>query len=272
MKVRIDENRKFGIELEFTLPHRVSTLASRLNAVNITTYAEHYNHQTRSHWKIVSDATVRADSGYQPMELVSPPLKGLDGLAQLETVCKVLNELGAKVNRSCGLHVHHDARDLGLEEWKIVVKSYVKYENVIDKLMAPSRRGNSNPWCRSMRGTYAGQTVEAVWASVDNATDIWNLRNIFGTRYVKLNLESSAVHGTVEYRQHGGTTNFAKIAAWITLTQGMVTLAVARKPVRGKFPKKGELLASLMRRSGLISTDVHKFYQTRFDTNESGAA
>jgi hypothetical protein len=199
------------------------------------------------------------------MELVSPPLKGADGLAQLETVCKVLNELGAKVNRSCGMHVHHDARHLELDEWKNLVKSYIKYEDTIDLLMAPSRRGNGNQWCRSLKCSYAGYTVDELWARVDRSYDIYNLQNMFGTRYVKLNLEAAAVHGTVEFRQHGGTTNFAKIAAWIALTQGLVTSAVQGKPVRGRVPKKGSVLASLMRRSGLITTDVHKFYATRYD-------
>lgn len=264
MKIRIDESRTFGIELEFILPHRTATLATRLNAVNITCYAEHYNHSTRNYWKIVSDATVHSETGYTPMELVSPPLRGLDGLAQLETVCKVLNELGAKVNRSCGLHVHHDSRDLELEEWKNIVKSYIKYEDTIDLLMAPSRRGNGNQWSRSLKGNYAGYSVEALWNRVDSSYDIYHLRNMFGTRYVKLNLEAAAMHGTIEYRQHGGTTNFAKMAAWIALTQGFVTSAVQGKPVRGRIPKKGSALASLMRRTNLVTSDVHKFYSARY--------
>jgi hypothetical protein len=265
LKVRIDENRTFGVELEFILPHRVATLATRLNAVNITCYSEHYNHYTRDYWKIVSDATVHSETGYTPMELVSPPLRGLDGLRQLETVCMVLNELNAKVNRSCGLHVHHDARNLELQEWKSIVKSYIKYEDTIDLLMAPSRRGNGNQWSRSLKGSYAGYTVNELWARVDRSYDVYNLQQMFGTRYIKLNLEASTLHGTVEYRQHGGTTNFTKIAAWVALTQGFVTSAVQGKPVRGKLPKKGSALASLMRRTGLVTTDVHKFYEARYD-------
>jgi hypothetical protein len=264
LKIRIDENRKFGVELEILLPHRSTTLATRMSAVNLLCETESYNHRTRSYWKIVTDATVSSETGFYAMELVSPPLKGLDGLRQLETACKVLKELGAKVNRSCGFHVHHDASDLVFEDWKSIIKSYIKYEDTIDLLMAPSRRGNGNQWCRSLKGSYAGQSVEALWARVDSAYDIYHLRNMFGTRYVKLNLEASTVHGTVEYRQHGGTTNFAKMAAWIALTQGFVTSAVQGKPVRGKLPKKGSALASLMRRTNLVTSDVHKFYSARY--------
>jgi len=231
MKFRLDETRKFGIEIELTLPHRSATLASRLGAVGIDCYVEGYNHRTRDYWKITSDATVHGGDGYSPMELVSPPLQGRDGLAQLETVCAVLAELDAKVNRSCGLHIHHDANDLDIEAWKLVAKCYVKHENTIDQLMAPSRRGNGNQWARSLRNSYIGNTVAEVFARIDACNDNWSIQNVFRTRYVKLNLEASAVHGTIEFRQHHGTTNFAKIAAWTCLTQGFVTRSVAHKPV-----------------------------------------
>jgi hypothetical protein len=165
------------------------------------------------------------------MELVSPPLRGRDGFSQLKKICEVLVELGAKVNRSCGFHVHHDARDFDLEAWKIVVKSYLKYESTIDELMAPSRRGDGTQYVRSCIGHYAGYTFEDVWRRADEAPDEWNLRRMFGTRYTKLNLEAYELHGTVEYRQHGGTTNFAKMAAWICLTQGFVNRAVSHKKV-----------------------------------------
>jgi len=231
MRLRLDETRKFGIEIEMTLPHRASTLATRLNSVNIAAQVEGYNHRLRSHWKITTDATVRSDSGHHAMELVSPPLKGRDGLRQLETVCAVLAEMNAKVNRSCGLHVHHDARDLDFEAWKLVTKCYVKYEDVIDQLMAPSRRGNGNQWCRSLRRSYVGNTVEEVFERIDRCSSNYDIQSIFGTRYVKLNLEASSVHGTIEFRHHHGTTNFTKIATWICLTQGFVTRSVAHKPV-----------------------------------------
>jgi hypothetical protein len=117
-----------------------------------------------------------------------------------------------------------------------------------------------------LKGSYAGHTIDELWARVDRSYDVYNLQQMFGTRYIKLNLEASTMHGTVEYRQHGGTTNFTKIAAWVALTQGFVTAAVQGKPVRGRVPRKGSVLASLMRRTGLLTTDVHRFYIRRYDS------
>jgi hypothetical protein len=45
------------------------------------------------------------------------------------------------------------------------------------------------------------------------------------SRYLKLNLAAYRRHGTVEFRQHAGTTNATKIWHWVVLTQAMVEKA-----------------------------------------------
>ena len=265
MKIIIDENRKFGIEIEFTMPHRAQTLATRLGTVGITCVPESYNHRLRSYWKIVTDGSLNAASGYRALELVSPPLKGRDGLAQLEAVCGVLNELDAKINRSCGLHVHHDAADFDMDAWRTVVKTYVKYEHIIDMLMPPSRRANVNGYCHSLRGTWSGgYTREALWPKIEAANTVWQLCQIFNTRFIKLNLESFNVHNTVEFRQHAGTTNFTKIAAWVALTQGIVTRARAHRLIRLRATDKP--FDSLMRSVG-ATPHVWNYYRERYMEN-----
>ena len=261
MKLRFEETRTFGVEIECILPHRSTTLASRLKSIGLDCYVEEYNHRTRDWWKIVPDATISTETGYKAMELVSPPLAGRDGFAQLQKACEVVNELGAKVNRSCGFHVHHDARDFDLEAWKIIVKSYLKYEKTIDELMAPSRRGAGTQWVRSLTGHYAGYTLEDVWQRADSAYDTWDLLCMFGTRYIKLNLEAFDMHGTVEYRQHGGTTDFAKMAAWVCLTQGFVNRAVSHKKVI--LAPTAKPFDSLMYTADAC-TGVRKFYAARY--------
>jgi hypothetical protein len=60
------------------------------------------------------------------------------------------------------------------------------------------------------------------------------IRYTYGTRYRKLNIESYVTHGTVEFRQHQGTTNAAKIINWIKLTQAIVERAVNRAVKKGE--------------------------------------
>jgi hypothetical protein len=57
-----------------------------------------------------SAATVRqspsGDAAWVPCELVSPVLKGRDGLLEVARVLTALNTLPIEVNKSTGLHVH----------------------------------------------------------------------------------------------------------------------------------------------------------------------
>ena len=68
--------RKFGIELEIAGISQATALRA-LSAAGIQAQAEGYNHNTRSHWKLVRDASVRGG-----FEVVSPVLEGEAGIAE----------------------------------------------------------------------------------------------------------------------------------------------------------------------------------------------
>jgi len=129
-------NRQYGVELELNVPFQEVTLrgtggAGRTRSMsNHTTlarylrqetglevFAEGWNHDTVTYWKIVPDGSVRADSQTFPCEIVSPPMKGTAGLADIAAMCEVLNDLGCTINRSHGMHIHTDIND-----WKKDVK------------------------------------------------------------------------------------------------------------------------------------------------------
>ena len=52
------------------------------------------------------DGSLRAGRGRKAVEIVSPVLKGADGVRQVLAVVRELNARGATVNKTCGLHVH----------------------------------------------------------------------------------------------------------------------------------------------------------------------
>ncbi len=211
-------NHKFGIEIEAMGVDR-ATLLSALRAAGIGVESEGYNHDTRRHWKIVSDGSLRGDRTF---ELVSPILKGEAGLAETKKVCDVLISCGAKVNTSCGLHVHFDARQLSIADWRNLYKNYVSMESEIDSIMPASRRGNTNTFCRSLMNKNV--TREATFAAIDRAETVTQLSSFVanGNRYVKVNAESYQRHGTVEFRQHSGTVEFEKIGSWVRICGNLI--------------------------------------------------
>lgn len=206
--------RKFGIEIEAYNCTR-EKLASELRAAGIDVAVEGYNHTTRNHWKLVTDASL---TGNNTFELVSPVLEGEAGLKELEKVCWVLEFCDVKVNDSCGLHIHMDAADFDLQTWKNLALSYKHLERVIDSFMPQSRR--QNYYCKGL------SSISAV--DIQAAQSINDLQAAFGNnRYRKVNLEAYARHRTVEFRQHSGTTNFTKMENWIRFLNGLITFAKA---------------------------------------------
>ena len=206
-------NRNFGIEIEAYNCTR-ERLARELNAAGIRVQVEGYNHTDHAdHWKLVTDSSL---SGNDTFELVSPILHGEQGIEELEKVCWVLDLCNAKVNDSCGLHVHMDAAEFDLQTWKNLIITYKRLEKVIDNFMPQSRRDNR--YCQAL--TTISETT------INRASHIGELRAAFDyDRYHKINLEAYVRHRTVEFRQHGGSTNFTKMSAWIHFLAKMITFA-----------------------------------------------
>jgi len=207
--------RTFGIELEIFGATR-QMLISKLRDEGINVQDEAYNHNTRNHWKIVTDGSIRGEHGN---EIVSPVLRGMDGIEHIKKVCIALGKSGAQFNKTCGFHVHLGANDLNLENMKALVRSYINLENPIDAIMPESRRGNSNSYCKNLT------SVSGIDGKISNAVNITQLVNAFGGSYFKLNLQSITRHGTVEFRQHSGTITFSKIKNWLLICARIVEYA-----------------------------------------------
>lgn len=210
-------NRRFGVEIE---AHNITreALASALRQAGIEVEVEGYNHYSRPHWKIVTDASL---SGTNTFELVSPILEGQAGLNELEKVCRVLKQKNAYINRTCGLHIHFDAQAIGLDHTKSILINYAHYEAVIDSFMPNSRRGNSNGYCQSLRSqTRRIESARSMNALVDS---------VLTNRYYKVNLQSYTRHKTIEFRQHSGTIEFEKISTWVLFLHNLVEYSRSKR-------------------------------------------
>jgi hypothetical protein len=90
----------FGVEFETTIP---------AGAVPVGNY---YSPNDLSEvgfppgWRVKSDGSIRSGGGRQGAEFVSPILRGADGIRSVLAILRNLNDIGAKVNDSTGLHIH----------------------------------------------------------------------------------------------------------------------------------------------------------------------
>ena len=164
-------NRKFGIELEMYNVN-ATDLTNAMRNENVEFESEDYNHTTRSHWKGVRDSSINGTNG---IEIVSPVLQGENGMQQVKSVCKVLNAVNAKVNKSCGFHVHFSANDFTIQQWKNLFINFAMFENHFDKMMPVSRRDSNNSYCQSIKTKVLNNV-----AKIDAATGLREIKIAIG--------------------------------------------------------------------------------------------
>lgn len=226
--------RKFGIEIEFeALTTREDSwgdvytdrmdpddIVTALRDAGIDAYNAGYSHAVGDQWKLVSDSSV--EEGW---ELVSPPLTW-DQRDQVHTVCQVLEDLGADAAPSCGLHVHHEVRDLNLRQFKRLVGLWTDAQDLTDALVDRTRTGRCE-WC----APYRSREIERLLSCDTYAQFRQEMDN--QDRYRSLNLTAFRNYGTVEVRQHQGTLDSNKILAWVQYGQTIIDAAKrARRPKR----------------------------------------
>ena len=196
-------NRTFGVEIEAVGITRADAVQA-LRDAGLVAMMENYNHRTRPHWKVTTDSSV--DPGF---EVVSPVLRGENGVTQLRTAVRALAQAGARVDRRCGLHVHIGVEDLTANELAACIVRYSRFEREIDAFMPPSRRESSNQYCGSVSRFARELTRVGSFTRVDHVLRCQN------GRYLKVNLECYSRQRTIEFRQHSGTCNASKIENWL---------------------------------------------------------
>ena len=198
----------FGVEIECFIAR--ANVASTFNSNNVNYQYESYNHtDNKKYYKFVTDGSVQ---GYDDaIECVSPVLKGATGMKSLKACCKSLNEGNAKVNKTCGLHIHVGGIKTE-KQYVNVFKNYKMLESLIDTFMAESRRADNAYYCQSIKRF-----------NYTNCESIRDVHNVMGTkRYFKVNHWAYSRHQTIEFRQHQGTTDFEKISNWANFCMKLV--------------------------------------------------
>lgn len=157
------------------------------------------------------------------------------GYGPLDKLCSVLRELGAKVNKTCGLHVHLDMRHVNNNRELSRIGRNFKCSLPILRRMVPSSRQH-NTYCR---------------------LDMSRLR---GDRYYAVNLTAYRRHRTIEIRLHSGTTDFNKIKNWIEILKVVQNSHITSKiTTLQKFYDKTNLPDELIQ---YLEQRVNKFWST----------
>jgi hypothetical protein len=185
-------------------------------------------------WTAEADGSIDNSNGGHKCEIVSPILRGPEGLAQVAEVLRILEAKGHRVNRSTSVHVHVGwDRNWPSEALARLVTIVAYVEKGLYAITGTKNRE---------RGRYCGGVRK--YGNEKDAKP-----NLDRNRYHALNLTNLA-HGTkdtVEIRVWSGSLNPTKVCGWIMVCLGLVERALSGKrmpkwnpgPLKGGWKKAG---------------------------------
>jgi hypothetical protein len=198
-------------------------------------------------WHLEEDSSIVHRGG---VELISPILRGFEGLVEAYRFFKLLGEIrGAQIDKSCGFHVHHgvDAEQYKCMHLKELVRIVYAMEDYLYLLIAGGRMGKDT--CRPMDLDVNdfleprdcgddcknnGCRIKRLWYSSENRYDANCKRSdrYDMTRYHGLNLHSYWYRSTVEFRYHSAVLHqMDEAMQWIIFTQFLVELSEGHPPI-----------------------------------------
>jgi len=218
-------NIRYGIEIE-TLGQTRRDVANAIQSVvgGSVTYAGgaydawQVTDLRNRVWKAVTDASINAPRDLQA-EVVSPVLN-YDDLEQLQAVVRAIREAGARVDTSCGIHVHCDASGLDGRGLANLAKMVYKQEPLIFHALGVTA-GRQARYTRPVEDALIGRIAENRPTTRDEMNATWygyhngSPAHYDASRYHGLNLHSAWYRGTVEFRYFESTLHAGKIKAYV---------------------------------------------------------
>lgn len=185
-------------------------------------------------WTVVNDASIH-HTGNGTGEVVSPVLTYAD-LDTLQAIVRALRGAGAKVDESCGLHIHVSHTSLQPASVARLLKIVAKQERYIEKALKiqSARLGHytkpTNPTVVArMNGIESREQLHRAWYG--NASYCGGRYDC--TRYHGVNVNSWFFRGTVEFRWFEGTMHAGEVKAYIHLCLALVAKAIIAKAAGG---------------------------------------
>jgi hypothetical protein len=221
----------FGVEIETIAPTRLC----REEGLRIGGY--HAGQQVPylpAGWKAEHDGSIRSPGG-MPCEIVSPVLRGEEGLEEVYRVVKTLEEKGHRVNATCGVHIHVGWKAAWGAEKLARLVTIVSYAERGLYAITGTKNRERGRYCGGVRKY--GNDKDAKPALDRDRYHALNLTNLaYGRRE------------TVEFRVFSGSLSTTKICGWVQVCLGLVERALCGKrapkwdpkELKGGWKKAGE--------------------------------
>ncbi len=198
--------------------------------------------QQGKEWRFMSDVSISAQrrvdgrmvpaGGEYRTEMVSPKLT-YEEMGKLQDVVRCLRRNGARVNPSCGQHVHVDASNHTARSLKNALTIMYSKEDILFKALKV-QTGREIQYCQKVRpavleeirrmpnSNISMEKLKLAWyEGGDGSHDHYNW-----SRYYALNLHAVFSKGTLEWRCFESTLHAGKVRANITLALAISAQAI----------------------------------------------
>ena len=182
-------------------------------------------------WKAMRDASL--SDPFRHAEVVSPILHYAD-LDLLQNVVRAVRAAGAKVDDSCGIHIHVDAARFGAKGLVNLAKLVHQQEDLIVTALGTQQR-RLQSFTRKLDTAFIERVADARPDTLAELNRLWYGRHnqrpehYDSSRYHGLNLHSVWFRGTVEFRWFEATLHAGKVKAYVQFV-----LALAAKALHAK--------------------------------------
>ena len=285
------KEQNFGLELEFTGITRRKAAETIGKLLNGEAYAT-YKGGAYKAWTVTGPDgriwTVERDASIEPTdwddekkcEFVTPKCTYED-IGTVQEIIRALRKAGAKVNKSCGLHIHVDGANHTAKSLKNLVFTFRAKEDLIFKAVG-TQEARLERWCKPIDDRLVDNIKKL--RKVDNAAleDAWyntyaryenRAAHYNESRYHALNLHSIWYRGTVEFRLFEATLHAGEVRAYINLCLAMSAQAINASRASAEVLDNGNdkyAMRCWLLRLGFIGdewTTIRKHLLKRLDGN-----
>lgn len=235
----------FGVEIEFTFMSRQKAAiivsdffeTSYLSCEDTYDTYEIEDYESRT-WKILRDGsliperkqdgrTVGASDEYK-VELVTPILYYYSDMLLLQDLVRKLRKSGARVNNSCGFHIHVGAENFDAKHLRILCNLIYSKQNILERAVKVIE--SRKRYCNLLSENFIEELNKKKPKTMEKFANIWygfntaargygsyRTNKYHASRYVILNLHNllSGRMSTVEFRIFNSTLHAGVLKSYI---------------------------------------------------------
>ena len=219
-------------------------------------------------WKLMSDSSIRcqgrgsraAGSQYE-VEFVSPICQYED----IETIQELVRKLrtgGAKVNDSCGLHIHIDSSSHTPKTLRNIVNIMASKEDMLYKALQVEVEREH--YCQKADTRFLEELNHKRPTTMQAVEEMWyngrggRYLHYDDSRYHALNLHSVFSKGTIEFRLFNSTLHAGEVKSYIQLCLAISHQALIQKGasrIKTQSPNEKYTFRTWLLRLGLIGDE-----------------